>query len=66
MIQGFVDTIAIGYLKDSIESDIESYGLSAYLEALRSYLEDHPEQKFNDVAVMLNEVIDSAIDDLDR
>jgi hypothetical protein len=66
MIQGFINDVCDGYLKDSIESDIESHGLPAYLEALRSYLESHPDRQFNDAAVLLNEAIDRAIDDLER
>jgi hypothetical protein len=65
MIQGFINDVCDGSLRDSIESDIEAYGLPTYLEALRSYLESHPDQQFNDAAVLLNEAIDRAIDNLE-
>lgn len=66
MIQGFVNSIADGYLKDSIASDIESYGLAEYLIALRTYLEEHPNEKYSDAAVELDEGIYRAIEDLER
>lgn len=62
MIQGFVDAIATGYLKDSIESDIESYGLNAYLQALKEYLE--AEHDSEETALLL-EAIANAMEKLE-
>lgn len=57
MIQGSVDAIAIGYLKDSIESDLESYGLPAYLQALKEYLE--AEYNTEETAMLLEALADA-------
>lgn len=63
MIQGFVDAIATGYLKDSIESDIESYGLSAYLQALKEYLEAEYD---TEETALLVEALENAVEKLER